>query len=653
MSGYTQIYINKKINEGKKSKNQTYNFINNDFSNELNSSNQNNENKLLSLSVKLNERNPSVLTFSNLNPINNQGNIVKNVEKNNLNDENNKNNSFLNGMIINKDPNFIIEENRNRIKYRKKLTNKKNYFSSNQDKITINNKESDENKINLNQNPQKKDIIEKINEKKINGVDNNNISMKEKLKNQRKKNKEKNEGTIKSIKSIESEGNNNFTYEIKDIKYFIQSKKENKNENEKIVKKEKNEKSNQSSNLNEISIKTESSNNFINENNLTNNNNYKLSTIPRIEETFESLNLTKEQNNNNLLTKDQILYFTHIIFLNNASFVKNKECYMMSKSNFLNIMKSINMIKSQLILVEIDLIYDSISLKSLMINYSQFNQILMKIIKKFYQEQYLASPQLTINYFINKLIKQYNLFFENKIPKDYLYKYQYNSIVKIIQIFPNENQIVIIKHIILTINEIYEKYFTYELDYNKEYLYKSSENLVSFCRDFEISPQIINSTQAVTYYNLIIHIEQTYNTLKEILEKEKICKNKGKIFSLYHFILFIIHMSLYSYTKIFGSKSWNSENNTISKEEKLLLFLEKLDHSKGMTNFLSRLYTPRTKSLSLIPPREVCIALGILKIDKKKQKVIESLDDVFYKEKVNESIKIKEYKEKEKELLEA
>lgn len=651
MSGYTQIYINKKLNEGKKSKNQTYNFINNDFSNELNSSNQNNENKLLSLSVKLNERNPSVLTFSNLNPINNQGNIVKNVEKNNLNDENNKNNSFLNGMIINKDPNFIIEENRNRIKYRKKLTNKKNYFSSNQDKITINNKESDENKINLNQNPQKKDIIEKINEKKINGVDNNNISMKEKLKIQIKNNKEKNEGTIKSIKSIESEGNNNFTYEIKDIKYFIQSKKENKNENEKIVKKEKNEKSNQSSNLNEISIKTESSNNFINENNLTNNNNYKLSTIPRIEETFESLNLTKEQNNNNLLTKDQILYFTHIIFLNNASFVKNKECYMMSKSNFLNIMKSINMIKSQLILVEIDLIYDSISLKSLMINYSQFNQILMKIIKKFYQEQYLASPQLTINYFINKLIKQYNLFFENKIPKDYLYKYQYNSIVKIIQIFPNENQIVIIKHIILTINEIYEKYFTYELDYNKEYLYKSSENLVSFCRDFEISPQIINSTQAVTYYNLIIHIEQTYNTLKEILEKKKICKNKGKIFTLYHFILFIIHMSLYSYTKIFGSKSWNSENNTISKEEKLLLFLEKLDHSKGMTNFLSRLYTPRTKSLSLIPPREVCIALGILKIDKKKQKVIESLDDVFYKEKENESIKIKEYKEKE--LLEA
>ena len=106
-----------------------------------------------------------------------------------------------------------------------------------------------------------------------------------------------------------------------------------------------------SSNLNEISIKTESSNNYLIENNFNiNNNNYKLSTIPKEEETFESVNIMKESknNNNNLLTKEQILYFTHIIFLNNASFVKNKECYMMPKTNFMNILKSINLIKSQL-----------------------------------------------------------------------------------------------------------------------------------------------------------------------------------------------------------------------------------------------------------------------------------------------------------------
>ena len=255
----------------------------------------------------------------------------------------------------------------------------------------------------------------------------------------------------------------------------------------------------------------------------------------------------------------------------------------------------------------------------------------MKIIQKLYPEQYATSPQLTITYFINKLIKHYNLFFENKIPKDYLYKYQYNSIVKLIQASPNENQIYLISQIILTINEIYEKYFTYELDKNQEYLYKSSENLVKFCRDFELIPQIINSTQAVTYYNLIIHIEQIYDIFKEILQKVKFYKNKGKMFTLYHFILFLLHMSLYTYTKLFGSKSWSNQNDNITKESKLLLFLEKLEHSKGMSNFLSKLYTPRTKPLSLIPPRNICLALGLL--DKEKKKTNESLDDVFFKEK--------------------
>ena len=470
------------------------------------------------------------------------------------------------------------------------------------------------------QNTKKKEINE--NNKKFNEENKNqeinNISKKEKLKLPSKKEIKKN-NEIKQNQlsvSIQSEGNNNFTYDINAI---------NNNNKENI----KSEKSSHNSNLNEAYIKSESSNDFINYTSPNDNNN-KFSTIPKYEDTFESINIIKDSTDK-ILTKEKILYFTHIIFLNNSEYIKSKDCYMMSKTNFLNILKPLSIIKSQLILVEIDLIYDSISLKKPRIIYSQFNQILMKIIQKLYPEQYATSPQLTITYFINKLIKHYNLFFENKIPKDYLYKYQYNSIVKLIQASPNENQIYLISQIILTINEIYEKYFTYELDKNQEYLYKSSENLVKFCRDFELIPQIINSTQAVTYYNLIIHIEQIYDIFKEILQKVKFYKNKGKMFTLYHFILFLLHMSLYTYTKLFGSKSWSNQNDNITKESKLLLFLEKLEHSKGMSNFLSKLYTPRTKPLSLIPPRNICLALGLL--DKEKKKTNESLDDVFFKEK--------------------
>ena len=611
MSSYSQIYINKKINENNKMKN---NISSNSNKEELKKSIENKEiNKLkqISLRDKKAERNPSIITFSNFNNINNSDFELINLDKNP------KNNSFVNN-TINSNIINIIDEKNNRIRYRKKISNKSNIQNLTYNKNNINNNLKKEES--LNQNSMKKEnMIEnnnKINKfKEENKNPELNISIKEKkLKFHLKNEKDKNNETIKSI-SIQSEGNNNFTYDIK----------ANNNNKETL----NNEKNNHNSNLNEACIKSESSNDFINNTNQNDNNN-KFSTIPKYEETFESINLIKDSNDK-ILTKEQILYFTHIIFLNNSEYNKSKDCYMMSKTNFLNILKPLNIIKSQLILVEIDLIYDSISAKKSMIIYSQFNQILMKIIQKLYPEQYSMSPQLTITYFINKLIKYYNLFFENKIPKDYLYKYQYNSIVKLMQASPNENQLYLISQIILTINEIYEKYFTYEFDKNQENINKSSENLVNFCRDFEIIPQIINSTQAMTYYNLIIHIEQLYNFFKDALKNKKICKNKGKIFTLYHFILFILHMSLYTYTKIFESKTWNTKNSDITKESKLLLFLEKLEHSKGMTNFLSKLYTPRTKPLSLIPPRKVCLSLGIL--DKEKKKITESLDDVFFKEK--------------------
>ena len=218
---------------------------------------------------------------------------------------------------------------------------------------------------------------------------------------------------------------------------------------------------------------------------------------------------------------------------------------MMPKNNFLNIMKSLNLISNQLILVEIDLIFDSFSPQLKMITYSQFNQILMKIIQKLYPEKYKISPKIAKNFFLNKLINEYNLFFENKIPKDYLYKYQYNSIVKILEIMPNQNQIFIMNDIYLTINEIYSKYFRFEMNYNPKNIYKSSENLFEFCKDFEIFPQTINQTQAMTYYNLSIHINEGYNLFNNEITKYKNFKNKGIIFTLYAFFYSYIFIFIY------------------------------------------------------------------------------------------------------------
>jgi hypothetical protein len=638
MKGYTQLYIDKINKEGKKIKNKHFD---NSKSISLKESN-NNELKNNNSSNILTERNSSVLTFSNFRTLNSQDSAIKNSEK--IISNNSPINNKLNN---NKNTDYIIEQNKNRIRYRKKNFNHDNSFNICHNKIIVN-YQTEKTKEENNKIPYKNKIIDQnINNNLIESQKNKerlNISIKEKLKEQIKKAEESNNNTNKLSETIKSEGNNNFTYEIKEVNKINHVNEDINNTSKTIKSKEKEKiiKENKIQNLYEDSIKKEKNNSilisedkFINNDNEKNNDdedNYHF-TISKNEETLKSINITKESLDNKFLTKEQVLYFTHIIFLNNATFIRKKECYMMSKNNFLNILKPLNIIKSQLILVEIDLIFDSISEKSSMIVYSQFNQILMKIIQKIYPEEYELSPKMAINYFINKLISHYHLFFENKIPKDYLYKYQYNSIVKLIQIMPNKEQIILINHVILTINEIYEKYFIYELEYNGEYLSRSSENLVKFCRDFEIIPSIINPTQSVTYYNLIINIKQIYDTFENELHKMKITKNKGIKFTLFHFIFFLIHMSLYSYTKVFESKSWNFENNNISNEAKLLLFLERLEHSKGMTNFLSKLYTPRTKALSLIPPRDICLAFGRLDMNKKKQKVNESLDDIFFKEK--------------------
>ena len=488
-------------------------------------------------------------------------------------------------------------------------------------------------------------LISSSNKKSINR---NNYKSNSKINDKNSKNKnDKNNLSVQNIKSVKIKKN------IENSNYKSKSKNKAKEKKNSYQISKSNNISNISnnnnnicdfiSNSNKISIESEGPNNIIVETKFNKNRN---------NNAIEDINLTKESKEN-ILSKEEILYYTHIIFLNNSTYVKNQQKYMMSKNNFLNIIKSLNLISTQFILVEIDLIFDSISPKSSMIVYSQFNQILMKIIQKIYPEKYNISPKLTINYFLNKLINHFNLLFEYKIPKNYLYKYQYNSMIKLLQIYPNENQIYIINEIILTINEIYEKYFIYELNYNHEFLYKSGENLIQFCKDYEIVPQIINPTQAMTYYNLSIHIDQTYNFLINKMKKYNKIKNKGIIFTFFHFNLFLINLSLYYYTKLFGSKTWTYDENreNITNEGKLILFLEKLEHSKGMVNFISKLSTPRTKNMSLLPSKDTCYSLGIFDSIKKKINDSQFLDDVFYSEKQIKEQMIKENQRK-KEIKE-
>ena len=347
-------------------------------------------------------------------------------------------------------------------------------------------------------------------------------------------------------------------------------------------------------------------------------NNKKLKKTNSVENIFKKEELSKSIK---MYSDEEVMHYVHLIFLNNSSYFPKKQQYLMSMENLIKIIKNFGIIPKEIKLYELDILVRKVCPKTNLISYENFMDILIKIAEKLFPKEYKKDKSLVKNFFFHNIFLSYNeIIFDNSTTLRDLLKYQYSSLAYLLNIIPEDSQILVMNSLLYTLNEIYEKYFIYELNYNHDHIYKSSENLNKFCVDFEIVPRTINSTQAMTYYNLSIHINEGYNIFNNEIKKYQNFKNKGIIFTIVHFMLFIIHISLYSYTKIFGSKKWTYDLNdsSISKETKLIIFLEKLEHSKGMLNFIQPLSWPTNKAFSLITDKEIFYLTGILYIYKKK-----------------------------------
>ena len=279
---------------------------------------------------------------------------------------------------------------------------------------------------------------------------------------------------------------------------------------------------------------------------------------------------------------------------------------MMTQENFRKIVKNVlNEIPIKLKQYDIDLIFKKISKKSNYIIHSQFNDLLLEFIKKLYPDDFKKNKKYTTNYFLNILFKCYSsLLIEEKKDINDVYNFKYNTVMSLKSFVPNENQIMIMDKIVYTIFEIYKKYFTYEFSNNPKLIVKSSKNLIDFSKDFEILPFIMNETQIITYYKLVIYYEQPY----KFFENDN---NIGVIFTLNHFMLFIIHISLYFFTKKFENITEDIVDSNVSDESKLLLFLEKLESSHGMKN-AKKILRPISGILSFIPSKDIYEKIGEL-----------------------------------------
>ena len=158
----------------------------------------------------------------------------------------------------------------------------------------------------------------------------------------------------------------------------------------------------------------------------------------------------------------------------------------------------------------------------------------------------------------------------------------------------------ILSSILEGLKQIYKYYFIYEINNYidlKKIEKNSFKNYLTFCREFQIFPYLINKNLLELYWSIIIS-----NSLEDLINNPNISLDKfnqnsyniGTIYTFPKFVLLFSHIaSFYFYTI------------EISKSEKLLYLIEKIYHSKGYVNFNKNICSTYNKKFCIVPPKDV------------------------------------------------
>ena len=222
-----------------------------------------------------------------------------------------------------------------------------------------------------------------------------------------------------------------------------------------------------------------------------------------------------------------------------------------------------------------------------------------------------------------------------------------------------DTDIMILNDVIRGFEEIYKHYFHYEINnYNNlnRIIEGSLISLLQFSKDFEIVPYSINYNQLVIYYNITITRKIEYNSLdllninlkidnysnnnnndissninadnsinyinnynneiknndskkslidnnksiKYVLEQLSIYSNIGRVFKFSNFIEMILILYDLSYKKLTFS-----DYSKLDSNERLLIFLEKLQSSKGFLNIERKTNKTHNVNTNLYPSSEL------------------------------------------------
>jgi hypothetical protein len=236
------------------------------------------------------------------------------------------------------------------------------------------------------------------------------------------------------------------------------------------------------------------------------------------------------------------------------------------------------------------------------ITFEDFMKIFIKIAQKVFPKEYKINKDLLLNHFFHSIFSIYNnIFNEESVPLKEILKYPYSSIISLMNIVPDDSQILVLNSLLYTLNEIYERYFVYNININPGYdNNKNLSNFFDFCKDFEIIPFILNNeTQIITYFNTVIGKKDLFKLVDDSNEKKN-------TFTFNNFVIFFIHLSEYNYAKVY--QNFQEDDNKDTKLSILIMLLTKLECSKGMRNIIDT----SLPNLSLMPNKELLLKYNFI-----------------------------------------
>lgn len=288
------------------------------------------------------------------------------------------------------------------------------------------------------------------------------------------------------------------------------------------------------------------------------------------------------------------------IFLTFANYSKADRTFFISSRTVQRLysrIKSKN--KSRISVSELDLMVKKKSGKANVIDFNQFTDLLAIICSILLKNEFALNPKETLFKFIQT---NFDLSFEDN-----------SSVFKETASGHLMLQNIIEQHLIsLEANgyftqmqnaflEIYKVYFEYETKI-KAPLHKvremSSEHLINFAHDFEIIPFVMSVNQVVVTWMALVS-----DNTKVIIDEDnktlvKGSENVGLVFTLNKFIAFLYYACQFKFEKL------GSYTNDLAEFEKLLIFFEKMENSKGYSNLNRKRNKPQLSSMRLIPPKE-------------------------------------------------